>query len=393
MPFDMDEVKGAFEDAAREMKGKLSDVSKAQKEMAEKMADLEGKQVEGDDITDIKSRVEDSSKQLEELGEQVIDLTKKQNQKADEHKTLGRVIAEQKDFRDRIMSRETLEMKDVTAASFAPSTLPGGHRRDHRGFVEPTNQRLTLRNILPNGTTNAAVLEYDRELLFTNNADVVAEGALKPQSELTFQTATAVMQKLAHWFRVTEERLDDVDGMEAYINQRGIYGLLLREEEKLINGTGGGTDIDGLALPANHTAYVNTTVPDVTPVNAMDDIRVAIAQVEESDLMASAVIMNHLDAAALDLTKDADGNYLHPAFTGDTAWGLPVARTKSIPQGMFMVGGFQGNVMLWQKKGLEVRRSTEDRDNFVTNKVTILVEERIGLEVLRPAGLIYGALS
>ena len=393
MPFDMDEIKGALDDASREMKGKLFDVSKAQKDMAEKLEVLEGKTVEADDITDIKSRISDSSKELEELGEQVIDLTKKQNARADETKSLGRLIAEQPDFKEKMLGRDTVEVKDITAASFQPSTLPGGHRRDHRGFVEPTNQRLTLRQILPNGTTNAAVLEYDRELVFTNNADVVAEGVLKPESDITFQTATAVMQKLAHWFRVTEERLDDVDGMEAYINQRGIYGLMLREEEKLINGTGGGVDIDGLALPANHTAYVNTTVPNITPQNAMDDIRVAIAQVEEADLMASAVIMNHLDAAALDLTKDADGNYLHPAFLGDTAWGLPVARTKAIPQGQFMVGGFQGNVMLWQKKGLEVRRSTEDRDNFVTNKVTILVEERIGMEILRPAGLIYGALT
>lgn len=393
MPFDMDELKSAVDDAAKEMKGALRDVSKAQKDLSEKMEVLEGKQIAAEDVTDIKTRIADSTKELEELGEQVIDLTKKQNARAAESKTIGRLIAETPDLREKMMGRQTVELKDITAASFAASTLPGGHRRDHRGFVEPTNQRLTLRNILPTGSTNAAVLEYDRELVFTNNAAVVAEGALKPQSEITFETATAVMQKLAHWFRVSEERLDDVDGMEAYINQRGIYGLMLKEEDSLLNGTGGGTDVDGLALAANHTAYVNTSVPGVTPQNAMDDMRVAIAQVEEADLMASAVIMNHLDAAALDLTKDADGNYLHPAFLGDTAWGLPVVRVKSIPQGKFMVGGFQGNVMLWQKKGLEVRRSTEDRDNFVTNKVTILVEERIGLEILRPAGLIYGDLT
>jgi len=235
------------------------------------------------------------------------------------------------------------------------------------------------------------VLEYLRETGYTNNAATVAEGTLKPQSELEFTPVTAPMVKMAHYFRVSEETLDDVDGMEAYINQRGIYGLLLKEEGEVLNGPGTAGRVDGLI--ANSTPYVNTTVPGVTADNAMDDIRIAIAQVEQADLYATAVVMNHLDAAALDLTKDADGNYLHPAFAANTAWGLPVVRTKGIAQGQFMVGGFVGNTILWQRKGIEVRRSTEDRDNFIANKVTILLEERIQLETLRPEGIVYGPLT
>ncbi|WP_028035875.1 phage major capsid protein [Chelativorans sp. J32] len=70
-----------------------------------------------------------------------------------------------------------------------------------------------------------------------------------------------------------------------------------------------------------------------------------------------------------------------------------MVRTKGIAQGQFMVGGFVGNTILWQRKGIEVRRSTEDRDNFIANKVTILLEERIQLETLRPEGIVYGPLT
>ena len=384
------EIKQALEAAT----GTLTEVKAAQTALSEQLRVLDEKKASGEDVTDIKGRIEDSRKDLTELGDKVADLTKKlSHQGADlEGKSLGRIIAEHDEFKTLKDDRKArFEVKDVTTGSFGTITLPGGVRRGSRGLIQPVTQAMFLRDIIPTAATSAAVIEYLQETGFTNNAAVVAEGAQKPQSELTFAPKAAPMVKMAHFFRVTEETLDDVDGMEAYINQRGLYGLQLKEEGELLNGPGTTGRIDGLL--ANSTTYDNTIVPGVVPVNAMDDIRVAIAQVSDADLMASAVIMNHLDAAALDLAKDEDGRYLHPAFMGNTAWGLPVVRTKGLPQGKFIVGGFVGNTLIWQRKGIEVRRSTEDRDNFVKNLVTILLEERLQLETLRPEGIVYGDLS
>ena len=384
------EIKQALEAAT----GTLTEVKAAQTALSEQLRVLDEKKASGEDVTDIKGRIEDSRKDLTELGDKVADLTKKLSpQGADlEGKSLGRIIAEHDEFKTLKDDRKArFEVKDVTTGSFGTITLPGGVRRGSRGLIQPVTQAMFLRDIIPTAATSAAVIEYLQETGFTNNAAVVAEGAQKPQSELTFAPKAAPMVKMAHFFRGTEETLDDVDGMEAYINQRGLYGLQLKEEGELLNGPGTTGRIDGLL--ANSTTYDNTIVPGVVPVNAMDDIRVAIAQVSDADLMASAVIMNHLDAAALDLAKDEDGRYLHPAFMGNTAWGLPVVRTKGLPQGKFIVGGFVGNTLIWQRKGIEVRRSTEDRDNFVKNLVTILLEERLQLETLRPEGIVYGDLS
>lgn len=381
------EIKEALDGATKT----LVEVKQAQTDLSEKLRLLDEKKASGEDITDIKSRIEDSRKEIEELGEKMVDVTRQMSARKDEAKSFGRLVAEQKDFKSRIMGRETVEIKDITSASFGTVTLPAGVRRANRGLIEPVNQTLFLRDVIPSSPTSAAVIEYLQETGYTNNAATVAPGAQKPQSELVFEAKSAPMVKMAHFFRINEETLDDVDGLEAYINQRGLYGLLLKEEAEVLNGPGTANRVDGLI--ANSTAYVPGTVPNITPTNAMDDIRIAIAQVAEADLVASAVVMNHLDAAALDLTKDGEGHYLHPAFAGNTAWGLPVVRTKGIPQGKFIVGGFVGNTLLWQRKGIEIRRSTEDRDNFVTNKVTILLEERIQLETLRPEGIIYGDLT
>jgi HK97 family phage major capsid protein len=385
------EIKSAIEAATKEIGSTLSEVKKAQTELSEKLAVLDQKKAAGEDVTEIKGRIDESRKELTDLGEMVTDLTKRLSAKNQETKTFGRIVAEQKDFANRIRSGDRIEVKDITSASFGTITLPAGVRRQNRGLIEPVNQALFLRDVIPTLATSAAVIEYLQETGYTNNAATVAPGALKPQSDLTFAAKSAPMVKMAHWFRVNEETLDDVDGMEGYINQRGLYGLQLKEEGEVLNGDGTANRVDGLI--ANSTTYDNTTVPGVVPANAMDDIRVAIAQVSEADLVATAIVMNHLDAAALDLAKDADGRYLHPAFAGNTAWGLPVVRTKGLAQGNFLVGGFVGNTILWQRKGIEIRRSTEDRDNFIANKVTILLEERIQLETLRPEGIVYGALT
>lgn len=385
------EIKEAVNAVSKEVGDKLTEVKKSQDALTEQLKVLEEKKASGEDVTDIKSRIEDSRKELTDLGETVTELTKKMSAGRQEEKSFGRIIAEQKDFAKTIMEGGKVEVKDITSSSFGNITLPAGVRRQNRGLIAPVNQTLFLRDVIPTASTTAAVIEYLQESGYTNNAATVAAGAAKPQSELTFAAKSAPMVKMAHYFRINEETLDDVDGLEAYINQRGLYGLMLKEEGEVLSGPGTANRVDG--LKKNSTTYDNSIVPGIVPVNAMDDIRIAIAQVAEADLVASAVVMNHLDAAALDLAKDADGRYLHPAFAGNTAWGLPVVRTKGLAQGEFIVGGFVGNTILWQRKGIEVRRSTEDRDNFITNKVTILLEERIQLETLRPEGIVFGDLT
>ncbi|NNC10134.1 phage major capsid protein, partial [Corallococcus exiguus] len=75
---------------------------------------------------------------------------------------------------------------------------------------------------------------------------------------------------------------------------------------------------------------------------------------------------------------------------GPTLWGLPVIDTTAVEEGEFLVGNFQMAAMLWDREDAVVDISTEDRDNFVKNMVTIRAEERLALEVSRPEALIYG---
>lgn len=391
MALDM-EMKDAFEAGLKPIKEVQTELKQAQTALAEQVKMMEEKAAQKDDLTDIRSRIEDSHAKLTTLGETYTELQKKLANRTTETQDAASIIARHDGFKSAILGGKNLEFKDITTANIAASDdNPVGGRRAGRGLLTPTTQRLFLRDVIPTAATNLAAMDYLQESGYTNAAAVVAEGGIKPQSELTFEQKVLVMKKMAHTFRVSEEVLDDNDGMEAYIRERGIYGLRLKEEEQLVSGNGSATQLDGLIMQS--TAYTNTTVPGVTSTGLVDDIRIAIAQVEGADLAASAVLLNYLDAAAVQLERDADGNLRNPAFGNGTVWGLPVVATRGIPQGRFIVGGFVGNAIIWQRKGLEVRRSTEDRDNFIRNLITILIEERLNLEVLRPEGIVVGNIT
>lgn len=73
-----------------------------------------------------------------------------------------------------------------------------------------------------------------------------------------------------------------------------------------------------------------------------------------------------------------------------TAWGLDVVPSASMPTGKFLVGNFANSATVYDRMTPVVVISTEDRDNFIRNAVTILAEERIALAVRQPRALIYG---
>ena len=125
----------------------------------------------------------------------------------------------------RPKGRLVVEVKDITslttdAAGSAGALIPS----DRRGLqVELPQRRLTVRSLLLPGNTASNQIEYEQEKLFTNNAAPVAEGTLKPQSELQFEDKTANVRTIAHWVRTSVQILADAPGLRSIIDQRLRY--------------------------------------------------------------------------------------------------------------------------------------------------------------------------
>ncbi|GLK88313.1 phage major capsid protein [Pseudomonas turukhanskensis] len=291
-------------------------------------------------------------------------------------------------------TRSKVEVKTFNKVLGSGASSAGGLVEVQRnpGILMPGLRRLTIRDLLAQGRISSNALEYVRENVFTNGAAPVAEGALKPEANLTFTKETANVKTIAHWIQASRQIMEDAPMLESYVNNRLMYGLALVEEGQLLNGSGTGDNLQGLNVVAS--AY-DTTL-NATGDTKADQIAHAIFQTSESEFEASGIILNPRDWHAIALLKDADGRYIFggpAAFAARVMWGMPVVATKAQTQGTFTVGGFDLASQIWDRMDATVEISRDDRDNFVKNMLTILCEERLALAHYRPTAIIKGTFT
>lgn len=352
---------------------------------------------------------EKTDKALSELGDvttRLSDMEKRAAREREngdvEEKSLGDLVveaAQAKEFNGaaRGAIRVQAERAAITTGNTtvgtgrsAGTSLVAGQRVP--GIVAPPNRRMTIRDLLMPGQTSSNNVEYTRETGFTNNANTVAETTAKPYSDITFDMTNAPVRTIAHLFKASRQILDDAVGLRSYIDGRARYGLQFKEEAQLIKGDGTGQNILGIQPQA--TAFNPAFVPqDATPI---DRLRLAILQVVLAEYPATGFVLNPVDWAAIELTKDNEGRYIIANPQGSnqpTLWNLPVVETQSQTLGTFLTGAFNMAAQIFDRMEIEVLLSTENVDDFEKNMVSIRAEERLALAVYRPEAFVTGAVS
>jgi HK97 family phage major capsid protein len=280
-----------------------------------------------------------------------------------------------------------VDVKAITSLSASAGTLVGPDRRD--GVIALPQRPATVRDLLAPGRTNATLIQYFRELVFTNNAAPVAEGTRKPESNLTFEQRDAKVIKLAHFIKATTEILDDAPALQSMIDQRLRYGLDYVEDLQLLMGSGVGNNLSGIYTTAS--AFVSPF--DVTGETAIDRLRLAFLQGELALLPADAAVLHPQDWAKIELLKDTQGRYIIGNPQGNlaaTLWGRRIVTTLAMTANSFLAGNFRQSAQIFDREDANVVVSTENEDDFVNNRVTILAEERLALADYRPEARIKG---
>lgn len=379
-----DQVKTFAEKATAEIKnlGKVTEETKASADKA--LADMNG-----------------ISTRLTEVEQKIV---RRGPEGTSERKSIGQTFVESEEFKgaasqgDRFKGRVSVEVKTITSASVsgtsATTALVPADRQP--GLIGLPNRTFVVRDLLAPGRTTSGFIEYVRELMFTNNAATVAENpsAPKPQSDLTYTLVNTPVRTLAHFIMASKQILADAAQLQSYIDGRLRYGLAYAEDVQLLNGDGTGTNLTGLnALASAYAAPAGVTVTNETMI---DRLRLAMLQAALSLFPATGIVLHPTDWASIELKKDTQNRYLwgNPTgLLGPTIWGLPVAESLAEPQNNFLVGAFKYAAQIFDREDANVSISTEDRDNFVKNLVTILAEERLALAIYRPQALIKGNFS
>lgn len=308
-----------------------------------------------------------------------------------ETKTAGQLAVKSEQF--ETLAREKHGTARITLESKALITtadVGNAVRVDRESDIQALARKpLMVRELLNNANTTAKSVEYTRQTGFTNAAAPVAEGALKPESSVTYAPRSADVKTIAHWIPASIQVLDDTPALADMIDSDLRYGLADEVEQQLLNGSGIGENLHGL-IP-NATDYNPAGIP--AGATNVDTLAWAILQSELAKLPATGIILHPQDWWAMLLLKKTDGSYLSGgAFeaTVKRVWTLPVATSLNMAPGTFLVGNFADAATVYTRQDATVQISTEDRDNFIRNQVTIRGEERLALAVKRPESIIFG---
>lgn len=249
-------------------------------------------------------------------------------------------------------------------------------------------------------TINGNNLDYLVALGFTGEPSMVAELGEKPQIGPHYENRSDKLSKVAEWWKESDEVIEDADYLVSAFRNRGIYLLRKKEEYQAIKGNGDGTGVD-LQGVWNRTGVQSLiyTNPSASSNGTMaTQVLRAVAQIMQvTGYAPDGVVLNPLDYFKLRTATDVNGQFFGGGyFSGPygqggvsltpALWGLRTVQSNAVSEGEILVGAFRPGASIVTKRGsgIRVEIANQHDDDFTHNRVTVRVEQRLGLAVRVP---------
>lgn len=356
-------------------------------------------------------------------------------------KSLGELFTESEEFKElrksggfTMRTPFELEVPDVTRRGVAAPGLTGYGQKDvytgsvdslpTRGFgrvqvdaMVPRAQRPNrVRDLFPAAGTTANLIDYFAVLGFVENdgdgnAGMVREWAasdgvsaptgastdtfgLKPKSNLRFESRQAPVRTIAHWEAAHRNVLADEPQLQATINNELLYGLALKEDDQILNGSGDNEELTGIFNTLNTQNY-----DQVATDLKSDALRRAATLTVLANLPGTGYVLHPFDWEDIELQKadyggTGPGQYLlvtnFAIGAATQIWRQPVVETPAMTEGKFLTGAFGLGAQLYDRAQATIRIAEQHEDFFVRNAVAILAEQRLALAVKRPETFVIG---
>lgn len=235
------------------------------------------------------------------------------------------------------------------SAGWNPESLRSGRLVPYA--VRPPN----FFDVVPQIPTSMAAYKYMDETTLDDSLVVEkAEGNAAGEMELALTERSVTIEKIPAALPVTDEQLEDQEGIEAYVNLRLTEALRRRASDRGINGTG----VTPLVLGVINKSGIQTTAAAQNDAIA-DHIARAIKDVRVTGrAFASHIILNPTDWLTERLRKTVDGAYIwgNPGETGlGGMWGLPIVQDDSLAAGKAVIGDFATHSLFVARRDIVIK--------------------------------------
>lgn len=256
---------------------------------------------------------------------------------------------------------------------------------------------LTVESLYASVPTSSNAIEFTREASFVNNAAETAEGAVKPETDITFSLVNMPVSTVAHWIKISRQLASDAPALAAYIDTRMRFGVQRRVESQLISGNATAPNLSGLMRSGNFTPHGYLSGALGSTLARVVLIRRVIADLFNAGYTASAILLNAADWAQIEielLTSVSNGVRVSYDMAGNPMlFGVRVVQSVGMAADTFAVGDFRQHGTIYNREDVTVAMSESDSDNFTRNLITLRAERRLALTSEVPAALRGGDLT
>jgi HK97 family phage major capsid protein len=270
---------------------------------------------------------------------------------------------------------------NVRALATSGSVVVGQEfRPDPVALGKPANSLLDVLPVLQHTQPEFA---YMRQSVRTNNAAVVAEGAVKPTSVYTVVRIEDKLDVVAHLSEaVPRYWFVDNPSLQQFLVSEMQYGLRTAVEAMVLS------DINGTS--GTQTQAYSTSV--------LTTLRKSITKLETSGLDASFILLNVADWEAVELALSSTNAIEHLSLPYDPAtrrlFGVPIVSSIIQAAGVSHTVAAGAVGVDTDSRGVAVEWSeTSNADDWSKNLIRCRVEGRFATSVFRPLGVVVGDLT
>jgi HK97 family phage major capsid protein len=344
-------------------------------------------------VRDAGSAASETRAEVRALSDQVAELSKRVERRSHRQQhSIGQRVVEAKEWQAWArgeLSRARVELSGLEIRNTLTSGGGGGLVQEQRipGVVPGATQPTDLIDIVPAVPTQSNAVEIVRELSRRNNAAGVAEGAAKPESDITLETVTYPVRTIATWMRVSRQLAQDEPAIAAYLDAR--LATMIREKvsQQMLTGTGA-NDLAGVYTTGQYTVYTPTASDTL-----YDAITRAYHLLWQDGYRADVAIVNPGDFGGLKISKGSDQHYVFAPGVLEQSLPVRIVMHPSMAAGQFLVGAFSTFTAAFWREGITVEAFEQDADNARHNLVTLRAEVRLAFAVLRPAAFLGGQIA
>jgi HK97 family phage major capsid protein len=275
----------------------------------------------------------------------------------------------------------------LTGTYFVPPTVVPGVS------LKPF-ETVHMRDLIPVGSTNSNVVRFVVDNGGEGGPAMVAEAGTKPQIDRDLEIKDANVRKIATYFRVPEEMVEDISYLTSFLSQVGIEEVMVIEDNQVLYGDGTGQNLSGFNTLG--TAFAAGTSVIGATANNFDVIGAAKKQLRNAKFGGSLIaLVNPTDYFDMRWKKDTAANYLFQSNQGVTPLqidGVTILEHTAVTAGGFFVFSPRA-AQIFDRAGASVRFYDQDQDNAIKNLVTIVIEKRLALPIYYPTAIIRGTFA